>query len=285
MGFRNDDSLGLKGNPQRLDVNTLAKYSICITHYNNLSTLKMSLDSVLSQIDGTVEVVVVDNYSNDGSEVILEDYFAERKIKLLKKKCSRGIGRQLAFQSSLGDYVISHIDMDDIYDPLLVELLDFYKRKCDGAVLVAISAPGNWTQNVTVATREVLTEVGGWRDVGYADDWDLWSRAARVGKYAWTVFPLVKRTGTHRSRGSFIGKFSYRFHKYLDELRLGRNVFSRGERTTSMQRTARILARIALPFYVSYSDDFNKTFYSADPRFFVTDDTHQVDRPQVGFST
>jgi len=56
------------------------KYSICITHYNNYPTVEASLNSILNQIDDNFEVIVIDNFSNDGSERILKNFSEQEKI-------------------------------------------------------------------------------------------------------------------------------------------------------------------------------------------------------------
>jgi glycosyltransferase involved in cell wall biosynthesis len=69
----------------------MVKYSICIMHYNNNTTLKASLESILSQIAKDFEVVLVDNYSDDGSKEISDESHATRRIRLIRKLCSRGL--------------------------------------------------------------------------------------------------------------------------------------------------------------------------------------------------
>jgi glycosyltransferase involved in cell wall biosynthesis len=247
----------------------LIKHSICITHYNNRSTVQDSLDSLLKQLDDTFEVVVVDNMSNDGSEAILEQYKKTGAIRLIEAKCSRGIGRQIAFLNSVGFYVVSNMDMDEVFRPSLASFLDFYHDRCEGNVLAVIPREGGRGPNVTVAPRSVLSEIGGWRDLQYGEDWDVWSRAASIGKYMWTVFPLVERTSKHEDRRTQAGKFKYRFGKYRDEMRLGRDVLGVEDNITATQRAALLLAKLAVPFSKSYASDFNRTFDCADTLHYV----------------
>jgi glycosyltransferase involved in cell wall biosynthesis len=249
------------------------KYSICITHYNNAGTVRDSLDSLLKQLDDTFEVVVVDNMSNDGSQVILEQYENMGAVRLIKARCSRGRGRQIAFMNSVGEYVVSNLDMDEVFSPSLTSFLDFYHNRCEGNVLAVVPREGGRGPNVTLAPRSVLTEIGGWRDLQYGEDWDVWSRAASIGKYRWTTFPLVNRLDKHEDRRTQAGRFKYRLGKYRDELRLGRDVLGSEGRTTAAQRAALLLARLAAPFYESYANEFNRTFDCTDPRHFVERNT------------
>ena len=43
------------------------KYSICICNYNMNDTLERSINSILKQIDDEIEIIVVDDGSNDNS--------------------------------------------------------------------------------------------------------------------------------------------------------------------------------------------------------------------------
>jgi glycosyltransferase involved in cell wall biosynthesis len=245
-------------------------YSICIINYNEASTLPRALESVLCQIDHRFEVIVVDSLSTDGSREILENYAQGGKIRLFEKKSSRGDGRQLAFENSHGRYIVSNLDMDDVFKPILGDLLAFYHDACEGKMLLAISEPGVWTQNVTIAPSSLISEVGGWRDIHVGEDWDLWSRAAKLGKYAWTCFALSEVAGKHPERERFWGKTKYRYIRYRDLMILGRRVFDSGEHVSWAQRGAWLTARALLPFHRSYAHSFNKTFDPYDRKYFVS---------------
>ena len=247
----------------------MIRYSICITHYNNVETVSKSLDSILGQIDVSFEVIVVDNFSNDGSEEILREYQEKGKVRLFTKKCSRGEGRQIALENALGDYIISHIDMDDVYRERLRELIDLYHSKCEGKVMVAISSLKDWTQNVTLGPKEFISKIGGWRDLQFGDDWDLWSRAALSSSYSWTVFPMSDRHRDRPGRSGISSTLRSRFGRYRDGMKLGRDVFKGGESISFSQRVTKFLARVSLVVYPSSLGEFNRTFKAADPAYFV----------------
>jgi len=158
-----------------------SKYSICITHYNNLPTVAESLHRILSSVGPDYEIVVVDNFSTDGSEEILETYARNGRITLFKEKCSRGRGRQIAFARSSGAYTISGIDMDDFISPKLRDLVSLYHEVAEGML---VGAP------VTMGPRALIEELGGWNDVNWYEDWDIWRRAARTNKFATLNFDL-----------------------------------------------------------------------------------------------
>ena len=248
------------------------KYSVCITQYNNASTVRQSLDSILSQIDDHFEVIVVDSLSTDGSRSILAEYASNGRIKLVEKKCSRGLGRQIAFEKSTGNYVISNLDMDDIFNQRLKDLTNLYHTKCEGNLLRATMDDNQdrWAQNVTIAPRELLLELGGWPDLQLFEDWYLWARAAKLMKYSWTVFPLAINESVHVERNTSIGKIKFRYLRYREMMRLGRTVgFAKWEKVSLAQRVAKFFAQLSLPFYKSYKNTIDLDFQPFDSSFHV----------------
>lgn len=228
----------------------LGTYSVCMLCSNDCETVKASIDSVLELSNyGKVEVVVVDNMSRDGSREILQGYRDAGSIVLIEQACSRGKGRQLAFEASKGDYVLSHMDCDDVFDAEgLLALLDLYHSKYEGMLLMTQRQNSDEASNITIAQRSVLAELGGWRDLNWGEDWDLWARAGGLGKYAFLPYPLEKpphrsikvRHGIYRGPRS---NFSMRRRKYADAIRTGREMFKPGEHVSKAQRFVYLLAK------------------------------------------
>jgi len=55
------------------------------------------MESIISQIDSDFEVIVCDNFSDDGSLKVLEEYAMKGQIKLVVERSTRGKGRQIAY--------------------------------------------------------------------------------------------------------------------------------------------------------------------------------------------
>jgi glycosyltransferase involved in cell wall biosynthesis len=200
------------------------RYSICITHYNNFATVRKSLESVLCQVKDDYEVVVVDSESNDGSLDVLREYAKTGLIKLIIRKCSRGRGRQIAFENSTGTYVIANVDMDDILFPRLAELLQLYHTKSEGKLLMVTSpdVQGYWgSAPVTIIPRELVIQLGGWRDLMIAEDDLLERMAAEIGRYAWTTFPILQLVEHHKDRRRALAEFRFNYVVYRDYIRAG----------------------------------------------------------------
>jgi glycosyltransferase involved in cell wall biosynthesis len=158
------------------------EFSVCITTLNDARTLRGSLSSLFSELDlDDTEVVVVDSESRDGSTSILNHYAAKGMLKLIVRRCSVGMGRQLAFLNSSGDYVVAYLDTDDTFSGLRGKLTT-YLTDYPGRTVKA--------KDFLVVPRNVVLEVGGWRDLHTAEDLDFLQRVRRkfeVVEVPWSI--------------------------------------------------------------------------------------------------
>ena len=90
------------------------KLSIIIPLYNVEDTIRRCLESVLVQVDGTMEVIVIDDGSTDSSAVIAEEMMAGRSECRLVRQPNRGLSaaRNAGIAVATGDYV-TFVDSDD----------------------------------------------------------------------------------------------------------------------------------------------------------------------------
>lgn len=252
------------------------KYSICVTHFNNAATVKQSLESILNQIDDDFEVVVVDSKSTDGSYEILKKFESMGKIKLVQVKCSRGKGREIAFENSRGKYVITNLDMDDVFKLRLRELLARYHVVAEGKLLRAFSEMegGFWGgEHVDIAPRSLIEELGGWRDLQTFEDSELFSRAARHGKFCGGKFALLDATNPHAERTrTWVGRMKWRYVWYRESLRTGfHHLWKPWRQLTWKRKLIKASMKVLiLPFYDSYIDPFNYDFTEDDPIYSVS---------------
>lgn len=222
-------------------------YSVCMLCYNNKERLQESLDSVTGLKDYLpLEIIIADNSSTDGSNQILHEYASKGKIKLLEVSGSRGYCRQKIFMQAEGSYILSHMDCDDIFSTkTLVDFIDSYRKKYDD-LMIMTKRPTEEASNVTIAPKELIRSIGGWRDVQWGEDWDLWERAYEVGKYRFVPYPsppLHEFIMVRRERQSGIrNKLSHRYLKYKDMLKVGRRPFQNGEHRSGLQMVAVALA-------------------------------------------
>jgi glycosyltransferase involved in cell wall biosynthesis len=246
------------------------KYSICIIHSNNASTVKQSLESILSQIDDEFEVIVVDNMSKDGSYEMLKEFADKGEIKLIQAKCSRGRGRQIAVENSTGKYIVANMDMDDVFKPRVRELLSRYHAVAEGKLLWAASSmkTGFWGGGAfTIAPRALIDELGGWRDLQIYEDMELCCRAAHHGKYCRGEFALLDTVNPHQERTKTrVARMKWRYIRYREILRIGFPMQLWNRRETWKQKLLKVSMKVLiLPFYDGYQDPFNYDFALAFP--------------------
>ena len=162
----------------------MIRYSICSTTYNVGSRIRTSLNSIIKYInERDWEIVVVDSNSKDITYDILKEYSKKFKnIKIIKKKCKRGLGRQIAYKNSKGRYILA-MDLDTFYYPQWYQLLKAYE-KWDGRDLYALHS-----MFFGIYPRYLLDKVGGWRNLQLGEDFDLWWRLIKINSFKWT--PIV----------------------------------------------------------------------------------------------
>ncbi len=235
-------------------------YSICITHYNNGPMIERALERIVSQTNDEFEIIVADNMSNDGSENILQEYANKKKITLIRKSCTRGMGRQLAHELASGDYEIAQIDLDDILEPRLRSLLEFYHSRAEGKLLKVVPKP------ITIAPLQLISDVGGWRNLQRCEDWDIWSRAAKIKKFCWAHFRMTEKTSENRhpERKTRIGRMRASYINNREMVRLGRKL---DEAKPLHEKVALFLARLGSTSLEKYRDPFNLKFDSRDPKY------------------
>ena len=228
------------------------RYSICMLCYNDSKTLRQSIDSLLELSKlRTIEIIVTDNMSNDGSWEILQEYQTKGLITCLRRRCSRGMGRQIALTNSQGSYVLAHIDCDDIFSSEGIDyLLQIYHSKYEGSVMMT-KKRGPEASNITIAPKDLLVKLGGWRDLNWGEDWDLWARAAAIDKYSFQPYPssnpphkmvTVRKERDKRSMSQFVSRYG----KYRDAVRSGRPAFSVIEHASLTQRMIYYLAKLVV---------------------------------------
>lgn len=93
--------------------------SVIIPNYNYACYLREAIDSALNQTYRNIEIIVVDDGSQDNSAEVLESY--SDKIKFIQQQ-NQGVSaaRNVGFQASSGDY-IAFLDADDVWLPQKIE--------------------------------------------------------------------------------------------------------------------------------------------------------------------
>ena len=96
--------------------------STLIATYNDGDVVTQAIDSVLGQTVADVEVIVVDDGSDDGTYERLRAGYGDEIQVYRQPNAGAGAARNLAFSKAGGDYV-SFLDADDVYLPWTVETI------------------------------------------------------------------------------------------------------------------------------------------------------------------
>lgn len=190
--------------------------SILLPVRNEQSHLPAALDSLFRQTLTSWELVAVDDGSTDGtSEILGEAARCDPRVRVLRSG-ARGLVAALnlgleACRSSL----VARMDGDDVSHPRRLELQEAFLSENPATGLVAcgfrhiprtglgkgMRAYEQWQNNLVsqdqilrdlfvespfvhpsvMFRRDVVLSVGGYRDTGWAEDYDLWLRLAAAG--------------------------------------------------------------------------------------------------------
>lgn len=91
------------------------KVSVILPNYNGEDFIKDSVQSVLSQTNVSLELIIIDDCSYDNSIEVIRK-FKDPRVKLIKLDNNMGVSnaRNIGIENSTGDY-ISFIDSDDYW--------------------------------------------------------------------------------------------------------------------------------------------------------------------------
>jgi len=128
--------------------------SVIILNYNGKDYIEECLDSVLDQTYEPLEIIVVDNASNDSSlEIIKEKYSS--KIKLIESNTNLGFagGNNLALDYTKGEF-IALLNNDAVADRRWIEEFMSAVNRCDGTF-------GMWASKILFYDdREIIDTAG-----------------------------------------------------------------------------------------------------------------------------
>jgi len=105
------------------EVENTTLVSIIMPVYNNVDVVKFAVDSVLGQTYRNIELIIVDDGSEDGSKELLSKLNDDR-IVLLDNESYQGVSRtrNIALESASGKYIM-YLDSDNIWDSRYVSTM------------------------------------------------------------------------------------------------------------------------------------------------------------------
>jgi len=128
--------------------------SVIILNYNGEDYIEECLDSVLDQTYEPLEIIVVDNASNDSSLEILKEKYSS-KIKLIESNTNLGFagGNNLALDYTKGEF-IALLNNDAVADRRWIEEFMSAVNRCDGTF-------GMWASKILFYDdREIIDTAG-----------------------------------------------------------------------------------------------------------------------------
>lgn len=193
----------------------MAKVSIVIPSYNCLDYLPKAIGSVLQQTHQDIELIIIDDNSNDGTSTYLASIQDHRIVKLSTLGVGAPQARNLGIEKATGEF-IAFLDADDFWFPEKIERqLEFHQRYPDMAMSftnyehltedyeVIVDCFSYWSQfqnrdeqfinidnplefiieNNVIGTSTVIVKADVFSqtdsfnaDIKYGEDWELWLR-------------------------------------------------------------------------------------------------------------
>ena len=115
----------------------MKKVSVIVPVYNVKAYLDKCVQSIINQTEQSIEIILVDDGSTDGSSLLCDDWAKadNRIIVIHKENGGLSSARNCGLQKANGEFVC-FIDSDDVISPYFVEhlLLLVTKYDCDISV-------------------------------------------------------------------------------------------------------------------------------------------------------
>ena len=105
--------------------------SVIIPTFNRETTIKRAIDSVISQSYSNIEVIVVDDNSNDRTAEIMEQYSNSSHINYirLKKNIGGAAARNVGIKHSKGSYIAFQDSDDEWLESKLEKQMNVFQKK------------------------------------------------------------------------------------------------------------------------------------------------------------
>ena len=141
----------------------MKKISIVVPVYNAERYIAKCIDSLLNQTYKNIEIILVNDGSNDSSEEIIETYIKKNAniIYISQKNSGPSVSRNTGILKATGDYIM-FIDSDDYAAPDLCEKLVSKDSDLVMCKLFTFSEKGLiWTPNFSsLTTIQKLSDIG-----------------------------------------------------------------------------------------------------------------------------
>ena len=200
--------------------------SVILPFYNRSQTIRRALSSIYQQTLQPLEVIAIDDASNDGGSDIVEREFPE--VRLLQHDENRGVSaaRNTGIQCASGDW-LAFLDSDDEWLPKKLEIqLQAVQQSC--SEFKVVHSDEIWIRNgvrvnphakhqkyggyifehclplcaispsCVVLHKEIFQQVGLFDEqLPACEDYDMWLRVCLDFPVCYVDQPLIKKYGGH----------------------------------------------------------------------------------------
>ncbi len=190
--------------------------SIIMPTYNRAHWIGTAIKSIQRQVFNDWELLVIDNQSTDNTEEVVNNFISgDRRIKYfnIPKSSHHGLGDYLNYgiKMAAGEYIARLDDDDEWYDPdklkkqvkfldenpdhvivgggaIMVdgqkkEMYRFFKRETDDEIRNNALYACPFIHITVLYRKKAAEECGGYRNLRFGEDWELWLRLGKVGKF------------------------------------------------------------------------------------------------------
>ncbi len=171
-------------------------FAVALTVKNMRSLLPECLASLLPQLGGEGELVVVDAASTDGTTEYLQDLHRQGKLQLLVTPCTTGRGRHLAILATQAPVLVTQVDADlKLAEGVIPRALQELARHPRWGVLVVVGRQDRNPDStkIYVWRREAYFESGGYPDQMIGEDLHVLRKPLRERKVGHLTLPAVGR--------------------------------------------------------------------------------------------
>lgn len=112
--------------------------TLIVPVFNTEKYIERCITSLRRQTYQNIEILIIDDYSTDGSAKIIENYiFEDKRIRLIHNEKNMGLSfsRNIGIDKASGDYIM-FVDSDDFLELYAVEDLVSYSQKVKSEIIV-----------------------------------------------------------------------------------------------------------------------------------------------------
>ena len=211
--------------------------SIIIPTFNEEKNLRRCLESIKNQTHDNIEIIIVDQSSNDNTQSIAKEYTKKMVIREKPEFYSPpSKSRNMGFEKSLGDYIYN-IDADmelpsTLIDDCLKAIVDqksvaliIHERdialnfwsECR-ALEKKCTIKDPYMEGARFISRQAFEKIKGYdSSLGSGEDWDLNARLKEVGKIGYSPTHIMHHIGKKNLFNNFKKMINYgkTFDKYI----------------------------------------------------------------------